>query len=76
MIGNLENIGYFRDTPCIFNIDTMEEVCSVVACGANAISKRYYINDNKIERFANLKNLSEYINRIQEMIDKKNALFD
>lgn len=75
MIGNLENIGYFRDTPCIFNIDTMEEVCSIVACGANAISKRYYVKDNKIERQANLKNLQEYITRIDEMIEKKNNLF-
>ena len=75
MIGNLENIGYFRDKPSIFNIDSMEEFASVIACGANAISKRYYSLDNKIERFANLKNIDEYINRIDEMITKKAELF-
>ncbi len=75
MLGNLENIGYFRDKVCIFNIDSMEECASILACGANAISKRYYELDNKIERFANLKNLREYITRIDEMIDKKNNLF-
>ena len=53
----------------------MEEFASIVACGANAISKRYYSLDNKIERFANLKNIEEYISRIDEMIDKKNTLF-
>ena len=75
MIGNLENIGYFKNNPSIFNIDSMEEFASVIACGANAISKRYYSINNKIERFANLKNIDEYINRIDEMIAKKAELF-
>lgn len=75
MVGNLENIGYFKDKTCIFNIDSMEEFASIIACGANAISKRYYSLDNKIDRFANLKNINEYITRIDEMIDKKNQLF-
>ena len=75
MIGNLENIGYFRDKVSIFNIDSMEEFASVIACGANAISKRYYTLTNRIERFANLKNIQEYISRIDEMIEKKNNLF-
>ena len=75
MLGNLENIGYFREKPSVFNIDSMEEFASVIACGANAISKRYYSLHNKIERFANLKNINEYISRIDEMIEKKNVLF-
>ena len=76
MIGNLENIGYFKDNKlCVFNVDSMEEFASIIACGANAISKRYYYIDNKIERFANLKNIQEYISRIDEMIAKKNDLF-
>lgn len=75
MIGNLENIGYFKDKVSIFNIDSMEEFASVIACGANAISKRYYTLTNRIERFANLKNIQEYISRIDEMIEKKNKLF-
>jgi len=75
MIGNLENIGYFRDKVCIFNIDSMEEFASIIACGANAISKRYYSYNNKIERFANVKNIDEYITRIDEMIEKKDKLF-
>lgn len=75
MLGKLENIGYFKNKPCLFNINSMEEFASIVACGANAISKRYYSLDNKIERFANLKNIEEYISRIDEMIDKKNTLF-
>ena len=75
MIGNLENIGYFLNNPCVFNIDSMEEFSSIVACGANAISKRIFFENNRIERFANVKNIMEYINRIDEMIDKKYQLF-
>jgi len=75
MLGNLENLGYFRENPSIFNIDSMEEFATIIACGANAISKRYYVLNNRIERWANLKNIQEYILRIDEMIEKKNALF-
>lgn len=70
-----ENVGYFRDKVCIFNIDSMEESCSILACGANAISKRIYHYENKIERFANVKDINEYINRIDEMINKKKNLY-
>lgn len=77
MIGNLENIGYYKnDTKCEFNIDSMEECASIFACGANAISKRYWRNSDRIERWANVKNINEYINRIDEMLEKKFALFD
>ena len=70
-----ENVGYYRDNVCIFNIDSMEEANSILACGANAISKRIYSTDNRIERFANVKDIREYINRIDEMIEKKKNLF-
>ncbi len=76
MLGNLENIGFFRnDTMCEFNINSMEETLSVIACGANAISKRIDYRENKITRHANVKNIEEYITRIDEMIAKKLQLF-
>ena len=53
----------------------MEECCSILACGANAISKRIFHYENKIERFANVKDINEYINRIDEMIEKKKNLY-
>ncbi len=70
-----ENVGYFREKPCIFNIDSMEETTSILACGANAISKRVYSIDNRIERLANVKDIREYINKIDELIAKKRELF-
>ena len=72
----LENVGYCqKGKPCIFNIDSMEETCSVIACGANAISKRVFSVENKIERSPNVKFIDEYIQRLDEMIERKINLF-
>ena len=70
-----ENVGYYREKVCLFNVDTMEESLSVLACGANAISKRIYNIENRIDRTANVKDIREYINRIDEMIKNKTDLF-
>ncbi len=76
MIGNLENIGYAKKGKlCEFNINSMEETLSVIACGANAISKQINYENNCIRRHANVKNIQQYIDRIDEMIDKKLNLF-
>lgn len=71
----LENVGFFMDKLCMFNIDSMEETASVLACGANAISKRVYSIENRIERQANVKFATDYIARIDELIEKKQQLF-
>ncbi len=71
----LENVGFYRDKVCMFNIDSMEETASVLACGANAITKRVYNLENRIERQANVKFATDYIQRIDELIDKKKTLF-
>lgn len=72
----LENVGFFRDKMCVFNIDSMEETASILACGANAISKRIFFDENRIERQANVKFATDYIARIDEMIEKKKKLFN
>jgi oxygen-independent coproporphyrinogen-3 oxidase len=75
-LSNLQNVGYFRDnTICRFNVESMEESTSIIACGANAISKRIYNFENRIEREANVKDIPTYITRIDEMIERKKALF-
>lgn len=71
----LENVGFFVDKACMFNIDSMEETASIIACGANAISKRIFFLDNRIERQANVKFATDYISRIDELIQKKKDLF-
>lgn len=75
-VGGLENVGYFRDeNVCIFNIDSMEDVSSVIAVGAGAISKRVFNLENRIERQPNCKFIVDYIDRIDEMIEKKVKFF-
>ena len=75
-IGGLENVGYFRnETPCMFNIDSMEDLSSVIAIGAGAISKRVFNLENRIEREPNCKFIPDYIDRIDEMIEKKIKFF-
>lgn len=76
MISGLDNIGYFKDRKiCYFNIDSMDELASIVACGANGISKRVFSITGRIERCANVKDIKEYNSRIDEMIERKRELF-
>lgn len=75
-LGGLENVGFERDgSICKFNIDSMEETSSIIAVGANAISKRVFSVENRIERQPNVKFLKDYIERIDEMIERKQKLF-
>ena len=76
-VGGLENVGFYRDeNVCIFNIDSMEDVSTVIALGAGAISKRVFNIENRIERQPNCKFILDYINRIDEMIEKKVKFFE
>lgn len=74
MSGNFENVGYAQENKYgIYNILIMEEVQTIVALGAGGISKRVY-DDGRIERCENVKDVSQYINRIDEMIERKKQL--
>ncbi|MEG2015208.1 MAG: coproporphyrinogen dehydrogenase HemZ, partial [Clostridia bacterium] len=76
MKDNLENVGFCRNhTPSLYNIDIMEETRSIVACGTNAISKRVFSEENRIERCANPKDVITYIDRLEEFIERKERLF-
>lgn len=76
MVGNLENVGYCKqDAMCYFNINSMEDFASVIACGANAISKRVFPAENRIERSANAKDIITYLSRIDDMKARKVELF-
>ena len=76
MAGALENIGYCKDdTPCVYNIRIMDESQSILALGAGGISKKYYPHENRLERVPNVSNYQIYIERIDEMIDRKRKNF-
>ena len=51
----------------------MDEIQSIISIGAGASTK--IVNDDKIERVFNVKEVSEYIKRIDEMIERKKNLF-
>ena len=74
--GNTENTGFCADDrPGLYNIRIMEEAQSNLALGAGGISKIYFPEENRLERVANVSNYEIYINRIDEMIDRKKKGF-
>jgi oxygen-independent coproporphyrinogen-3 oxidase len=77
MVGNMENVGYSNDDKeCVYNIQMIEDSQTIIALGADAVSKVVFLDENRIERFGNVKDVKEYINRIDEMIEGKIALFN
>ena len=72
MAGACENIGYAKPgKEGLYNIRIMDEHQTNVALGAGGISKIYFPDENRLERVANVTNYREYINRIDEMIERK-----
>ena len=59
----------------------MEEKQTIIACGAGASSKVVFHNESddnhsvRIERIENVKDVRNYIDRIDEMIERKREFF-
>ncbi|MBQ7408055.1 MAG: coproporphyrinogen dehydrogenase HemZ [Clostridia bacterium] len=76
MAGNLENTGYsLPGEECVYNIDVMEEIAQNIACGANAVSKRIFVSENRIERIGAPKDVKTYIEKIDKLLEDKKKLF-
>ena len=74
--GNLENVAYaLPGCESIYNIDIMEETTHILALGAGAISKRIIPEETRIERAPNVGDVGHYIARVDEMIARKEALW-
>ena len=72
MKGNFENVGYAKvDKAGIYNILIMEEKQPIIALGAGGSSKLVFDHGNRIERVENVKDVSNYISHIDEMIQRK-----
>lgn len=77
MAGNQENIGYaIAGHACQYNVDIMEETTHILALGAGGISKLVYEDEGHIGRAPNVTNIEHYINRVDEMIQRKRELFE
>jgi oxygen-independent coproporphyrinogen-3 oxidase len=73
--GNLENVGYAKPgKECLYNILIMEEKMDIIAVGAGTSTKMVY--PDSIGRIENVKNVEEYIARIDEMIERKRVEFE
>ena len=78
MAGNLENIGFSgpeTSSAGLYNILIMEEIHSIVAVGAGSISKCVHPS-GLIERQANAKDVKVYLERLDEELADKKALFE
>ena len=76
MAGNLENVGYaLPGHECLYNVDMMEETAHVLAVGAGAISKRVCPAVGRIERAPNVSEITQYIDRVGEMAQRKRGLW-
>lgn len=71
-VGNLENVGWAKKGfECEYNIYMMEECHTVLACGAGAVTKLRSPVSKNIERIFNFKYPYEYINRFDELLERK-----
>lgn len=77
MVGNMENLGYSKKgKECVYNIQMIEDKQTIIALGADAVSKVVFLDENRIERFANVKDVKGYTSRIKEMVEGKRKLLD
>ena len=75
MAGNLENTGWAKPgTICRYNIYTMDESNSVIACGAGGVSKLKDPYSGRLERIFNFKYPTEYITRNGEILERKDGV--
>ena len=74
--GGHENCGWsLPGRECVYNIGVMEEIADNVAVGANAISKRVFARENRIERLASPKDIPTYINKCDKLIADRAEFF-
>ena len=76
MAGNFENVGYASEGNYgLYNILIMEEKQTIFALGAGSISKKVFA-DGRIERADNIKDVDLYMEKIDEMIERKRKLME
>lgn len=77
MAGNFENVGYAKPgKEGLYNILIMEERQPIIALGAGASTKIVFRDEDRIERIENVKDVKNYIERIDEMIERKQVFIE
>ncbi len=74
-IGNLENVGWAKEGfGSLYNVFMMEELHTVLACGAGAVTKLKRDGVNEIDRIFNFKYPYEYIGRFEDVLKRKDGI--
>lgn len=72
MVGNLENVGWSkRGYESLYNVYVMDETHSILACGSGGVTKLRDQRTEHLERIFNYKYPYEYIDRFDEMLNRK-----
>lgn len=74
-LGNLENVAYCKKGhESLYNIYIMEELQTIISMGAGGVTKTVDRETDRIERIFNVKEAKDYIERLDEMLERKSVL--
>lgn len=75
MVGNLENVGWSKKGfESLYNVYVMDETHTILACGSGGVTKLKRNNPDFLERIFNFKYPYEYIDRFDELIQRKSGI--
>ena len=76
MAGAHENVGWTKpNKACVYNVDVMEEIADNLAVGANAITKKLFLKEGRIERCGSPKDIPTYLEKVEKIIEEKEKLW-
>lgn len=75
MVGNLENVGWSKKGfESLYNVYVMDETHTILACGSGGVTKLKRNNPDYLKRIFNFKYPYEYIDRFDELIQRKSGI--
>lgn len=75
MVGNLENVGWSKKGfESLYNVYVMDETHSILACGSGGVTKLKNNETDYLERIFNFKYPYEYVDRFNELIERKSSI--
>lgn len=75
MVGNLENVGWSKKGyESLYNVYVMDETHTILACGSGGVTKLKNCEQDYLERIFNFKYPYEYIDRFDEIIERKSII--
>ena len=75
MVGYLEIVGLsIRGFESLYNVYVMDETHTILACGSGGVTKLKRNNPDYLERIFNFKYPYEYIDRFDELIQRKSGI--